>query len=74
LPQPDGLGTGLLSQNLDPPYGAAALKVLIHWLRGTPFRPSHIRAPGKIANAFAVESFVLTPSCAGVDTLIDATR
>ena len=29
-----------------------------HWLKDAPLRPSNIRAPGKIANLFAVESFV----------------
>ena len=29
----------------------------VHWLKDSPLRPSNLRAPGKIANAFAVESF-----------------
>jgi CO/xanthine dehydrogenase Mo-binding subunit len=29
----------------------------VHWLKDAPLRPSNLRAPGKIANGFAVESF-----------------
>jgi CO/xanthine dehydrogenase Mo-binding subunit len=53
-----GLNTGLISQNGDPPYAAGAVKVAVHWLGAAPLRPSNIRAPGKVANCFAVESFV----------------
>jgi nicotinate dehydrogenase subunit B len=58
LPQPDGQAVGLISQNADPPYRAANVKVLAHWIKDAPLRPSNIRAPGKVANSFAVESFV----------------
>jgi len=58
LRQPVGQATGLVSQNGDPPYGANAVKVTAHWLGPAPLRPSNIRAPGKVANCFAVESFV----------------
>ena len=34
------------------------MKVSAHWLGPAPLRPSNIRAPGKVANCFAVESFV----------------
>jgi CO/xanthine dehydrogenase Mo-binding subunit len=34
------------------------VRVVVHWLKGTPLRPSNLRAPGKIANVFAVESYV----------------
>jgi CO/xanthine dehydrogenase Mo-binding subunit len=34
------------------------MKVHVHWLGASPLRPSNIRAPGKVANCFAVESFV----------------
>lgn len=47
-----------MSQNGDPPYAAKAVKVHVHWLDSAPLRPSNIRAPGKVANCFAVESFV----------------
>jgi nicotinate dehydrogenase subunit B len=55
--QTPGLSTGLISQNADPPYAVANLDVLVHWLKDSPLRPSNIRAPGKIANVFAVEAF-----------------
>jgi CO/xanthine dehydrogenase Mo-binding subunit len=56
LGQPVGLSTGLISQNINPPYAVAHQAVSVHWLKTTPLRPSNIRAPGKIANSFAVES------------------
>jgi len=55
--QPQGLMTGLINQNGDPPYAVPAVEVKVHWLADAPLRPSNIRAPGKIANTFAVESF-----------------
>ena len=58
LPQPKGQSTGLVSQNGDPPYATQAVRVHVHWLEGAPLRPSNIRAPGKVANCFAVEAFV----------------
>lgn len=57
MPQDHGQGSGLLSQNADPPYDAANVRVTAHWLQQTPLRPSNLRAPGKIANVFAVEAF-----------------
>ena len=57
IAQPMGLSTGLISQNGDPPYAAPNMSVLVHWLKDAPLRPSNLRAPGKIANCFAVESF-----------------
>ena len=58
IPQPVGISTGLISQNGDPPYTVADQEVQVHWLKDSPLRPSNIRAPGKVANGFAVESFV----------------
>ena len=58
LPQPAGQSVGLVSQNGDPPYRAPNVTVTVHWLADAPLRPSNIRAPGKVANCFAVESFV----------------
>ncbi|MCJ0763287.1 xanthine dehydrogenase family protein molybdopterin-binding subunit [Variovorax terrae] len=55
--QPVGQSTGLVSQNGDPSYPANAVRVTAHWLGAAPLRPSNIRAPGKVANCFAVESF-----------------
>jgi CO/xanthine dehydrogenase Mo-binding subunit len=57
IAQPQGISTGLISQNGDPPYAVPNVDVLVHWLKDSPLRPSNIRAPGKIANVFAVESF-----------------
>lgn len=58
IAQPMGISTGLISQNASPPYAVANVEVLVHWLKDSPLRPSNIRAPGKIANSFAVESFI----------------
>ena len=58
IAQPKGQSVGLVSQNGDPPYRAANVKVTAHWLGDAPLRPSNIRAPGKVGNCFAVESFV----------------
>jgi CO/xanthine dehydrogenase Mo-binding subunit len=55
--QEHGMSSGLLSQNGDPPYEAERVRVVAHWLKDTPLVPSNLRAPGKIANVFAVESF-----------------
>jgi len=55
--QPPGITTGLISQNGDPPYAVPHQEVLVHWLKDAPLRPSNFRAPGKVANCFAVESF-----------------
>jgi len=57
LAQTSGQWPGMIAQNGDPPYLMRHLKVVAHRLKETPLRPSHIRAPGKIANAFAVECF-----------------
>jgi nicotinate dehydrogenase subunit B len=46
------------------------VRVHVHWLEGAPLRPSNIRAPGKVANCFAVESFADELAArAGVDSL-----
>jgi nicotinate dehydrogenase subunit B len=52
-----GLFAGLLSLNADPPYAVANMRAEIRWQATTPLRPSNLRAPGKIGNVFAVESF-----------------
>ena len=70
IPQDHGMNSGLLSQNGDPPYDAANVNVVAHWLKETPLTPSNLRAPGKIANVFAVESFTdEIAAAAGVDPL-----
>jgi nicotinate dehydrogenase subunit B len=55
--QTPGITTGLISQNGDPPYAVPHQEVVVHWLKTAPLRPSNFRAPGKVANCFAVESF-----------------
>ena len=57
ISQNHGQGAGLISQNGDPPYAAPNVRVTVHWLKESPLRMSNLRAPGKIANTFAVESF-----------------
>jgi CO/xanthine dehydrogenase Mo-binding subunit len=57
MPQTHGQGAGLMTLNLDPPYAVPNLRVVSHHLKDTPLRLSNLRAPGKIANVFAVESF-----------------
>ena len=52
-----GDSAGLLSLNADPPYAMPNMRATIRWLDGTALRPSNLRAPGKIGNVFAVESF-----------------
>jgi len=70
IDQTPGISTGLISQNGDPPYAAANVDVVVNWLEDSPLRPSNLRAPGKIANVFAVESFTdELAGAAGVDPL-----
>jgi len=57
IAQTHGITTGLISQNGNPPYAVPNQEVRVHWLKDAPLRPSNLRAPGKIANCFAVESF-----------------
>ena len=65
-----GISTGLISQNGNPPYSTPHVEVSANWHKDAPLRPSNIRAPGKIANCFAVESFTDELShLAGVDPL-----
>ena len=65
-----GQSAGLTSLNADPPYAIANMRADIKWLATTPLRPANLRAPGKIGNVFAVESFVDELAlAAGVDPL-----
>jgi CO/xanthine dehydrogenase Mo-binding subunit len=57
IAQPQGLSTGLIFQNIDPPYDFPNVHATAHFIADAPLRTSPIRAPGKIANTFAVESF-----------------
>ena len=48
----------------------ANMRAEIRWQATTPLRPSNLRAPGKIGNVFAVESFFdELAAAAGVDPL-----
>lgn len=58
IPQTPGRSTGLIYQNVDPPYAMPNVNAVVHWIPDAPLRTSAIRAPGKVANTFAVESFV----------------
>jgi CO/xanthine dehydrogenase Mo-binding subunit len=70
MSQTHGQGAGLMTLNLDPPYPVANLRVVSHHLKGTPLRLSNLRAPGKIANIFAVESFAdELAAAAGMDPI-----
>lgn len=55
----DGSGSqsGFLGMNSDPPYSIDNVHAEIRWLKTTPLRVSNLRAPGKIGNVLAVESF-----------------
>ena len=68
LTQEHGQGSGAITQNGDPPYVADTVRVVVHWAKDTPLQLSNLRAPGKIANVFAVESFTdEIAAAAGVD-------
>ena len=68
--QAHGQGAGQVQQNGDPAYAVPNVKVTVHWLKSTPLRPSNLRAPGKIANVFAVEGFTdEIAAAAGVDAI-----
>jgi nicotinate dehydrogenase subunit B len=56
--QAPGIATGSLSSGGKPPYDIPNLQVQVHWLDNTPLRPSHLRAPGKIGNCFAIETLM----------------
>ena len=57
IAQEHGQGAGAITQNGDPPYDVATARVVVHWTKAAPLQLSNLRAPGKIANVFAVESF-----------------
>ncbi len=58
LPQDDGRNAAALQENGDPSYDLPNVRVVAHWMKETPLVPSNLRAPGKIANVFAVEGFI----------------
>jgi nicotinate dehydrogenase subunit B len=55
----DGQGSqsGFTAMNCDPPYAIENVHAEVRWLATTPLRVSNLRAPGKIGNVLAVESF-----------------
>jgi CO/xanthine dehydrogenase Mo-binding subunit/aerobic-type carbon monoxide dehydrogenase small subunit (CoxS/CutS family) len=57
IPQDSGRDAAAIYENGDPSYAIDHVRVVAHWLRDTPLNPSNLRAPGKPANVFAVESF-----------------
>jgi nicotinate dehydrogenase subunit B len=57
ISQDNGQGAGLMTLNADPSYASPNTRVLIHYLADSALRISNLRAPGKIANVFAAESF-----------------
>jgi nicotinate dehydrogenase subunit B len=70
IPQEHGTGSGAITQNGDPPYAADHVRVVAHWIKETPLQLSNLRAPGKIANVFAVEGFTdELAAAAGVDAV-----
>jgi CO/xanthine dehydrogenase Mo-binding subunit len=70
LPQDNGRDSAAIYENGDPSYAVDHVRVTAHWMRDTPLNPSNLRAPGKPANVFAVESFTDEIAAAtGVDPL-----
>ena len=68
MSQGHGQNAGLMTMNADPPYAVPNVRVVSHALKETPLRLSNLRAPGKIANVFAVESFIdELAAAAGID-------
>ena len=58
IPQDSGRNAAAVFENGDPSYDVEHVRVVAHWLKDTPLEPSNLRAPGKVANVFAVEGFV----------------
>src|SRR5260370_11055256 len=58
MTQRQGRWPGRLDENPEPPYTSPNVSVVIQRLKDSPLRPGHVRAPGKVANAWAVESMV----------------
>jgi CO/xanthine dehydrogenase Mo-binding subunit len=58
IPQDSGRNAAAVFENGDPSYEVEHVRVVAHWLKDTPLVPSNLRAPGKVANVFAVEGFV----------------
>jgi CO/xanthine dehydrogenase Mo-binding subunit len=61
---------GNIVQGLAIPYGIPNIKATAHLLSETPFRPSWIRTPGRMQNAFGNESFIdECAAAAGIDPI-----
>ena len=70
LEQEHGTGSGAITQNGEPPYAVDNVRVVAHLIKNTPLQLSNLRAPGKIANVFAVEGFTDEIAAAqGVDAV-----
>jgi nicotinate dehydrogenase subunit B len=70
IAQEHGTGSGAITQNGDPPYATDHVRVVAHFIKETPLQLSNLRAPGKIANVFAVEGFTdELAAAAGVDAV-----
>jgi CO/xanthine dehydrogenase Mo-binding subunit len=68
--QQNGMFSGFISQNLDPPYAVPHQRTRVRWLKATPLRPASLRAPGKVGNSMAVECFTdELAAAAGADPL-----
>ena len=68
IDQEHGQSPGGVTNNTDPPYNVPHVSVTAHWVKTTPLKISNLRAPGRIGNAFAVESFTdELAAAAGVD-------
>jgi nicotinate dehydrogenase subunit B len=57
ISQDHGQGAGQMQMNGDPSYASPNTRVVVHYLADSALRISNLRAPGKIANVFATESF-----------------
>jgi nicotinate dehydrogenase subunit B len=70
LPHESTMSPGSIQQNSAIPYAFPNVRVALHRLAETPFRPSWIRTPGRLQNTFANESFMdELAAAAGVDPL-----
>ena len=58
LPTEQDLNPGGITNDSAIPYGYANMRTTCHRLETTPLRPSWIRAPGRMQNTFANESFI----------------
>ena len=70
LPHETAMSPGSIHQNSAIPYAFPNVRVALHRLTETPFRPSWIRTPGRMQNTFANESFMdELAAAAGVDPI-----